>query len=203
MTDAVMSVHDIRTAARQQGKSIAEFLNANRRQIHKRIDALSHERALKEARERHLREMERKTRFSRSWANMVQMAAIEHAAQKRIEWYQDDSIQYLGPIAEGATPFKLIRHQVCTKYNITAFELDSRRRTKLFVQARFEVSWRARRETSLSYPSIAERIGVRNHTTVIHGCQTYERWQRVKAGLEAPRQYDSAVNFDLIIGRVE
>lgn len=93
-----------------------------------------------------------------------------------------------------------IKREVAAKYRVGINEIDSKRRHKRLVQARQEIFWRAKRETTASFPEIGRRVGGKDHTTVLHGVRRYEHWRRVKAGLETvePRQF-SIADIDLII----
>lgn len=93
-----------------------------------------------------------------------------------------------------------IKREVAAKYRVGINEIDSKRRHKRLVQARQEIFWRAKRETTASFPEIGRRVGGKDHTTVLHGVRRYEQWRRVKAGLETvePRQF-SIADINLII----
>ena len=90
-----------------------------------------------------------------------------------------------------------IKREVAAKYRVGINEIDSKRRHKLLVQARQEIFWRAKRETTASFPEIGRRVGGKDHTTVIHGVRRYEQWRRVKAGLETVNS--TPADFSLII----
>ena len=90
-----------------------------------------------------------------------------------------------------------IKREVAAKYRVGINEIDSKRRHKRLVQARQEIFWRAKRETTASFPEIGRRVGGKDHTTVLHGVRRYEQWRRVKAGLEAA--HSTPADFSLII----
>lgn len=77
------------------------------------------------------------------------------------------------PAAMG--PLHAIKEEICLKYGITMTELLSRRRLLKLASARFEGYWRARNETTASYPEIARAFNRSDHTTIMHGVQRYEQ----------------------------
>lgn len=74
-----------------------------------------------------------------------------------------------------AGPLLTIKEQVCAKHGITMTDLLSRRRAANLVAARFEGYWRARTETTASYPEIARAFNRGDHTTVMYGCRKHEK----------------------------
>lgn len=68
-----------------------------------------------------------------------------------------------------------IERRACRAFGVTRSELQSPRRHKSIVFARQFVMYWSVRLTSHSYPQIGRLIGGRDHTTVIHGCRTYEK----------------------------
>lgn len=81
------------------------------------------------------------------------------------------------------TPIKLkprgywrtIIREVSEKYSISEIDICGVHRRKDIVAARFEVYYRMRMETTLSFTEIAYRVGGRDHTSVMHGVQTHIR----------------------------
>jgi len=65
-----------------------------------------------------------------------------------------------------------IVREVCVARGVRRDELFSRRKEDRIAHARHEVCWRARNETSLSYPQIGKLLG-RDHTTVMNGYKTH------------------------------
>jgi hypothetical protein len=61
---------------------------------------------------------------------------------------------------------------------VTTVDIRSDRRDKHLALARHIAMWIARREALMSYPSIGQAIGRRDHTTVIHGVQRIDRLMR-------------------------
>lgn len=67
-----------------------------------------------------------------------------------------------------------IMREVIDKYGITEVELLSIRRKKHLCTARHEFCWRAKNETSQSYPQIARFLGNRDHTTAMSSVYRYQ-----------------------------
>lgn len=74
------------------------------------------------------------------------------------------------------SPFRhsTIMREVANKHQITKQELIGPARTKRFVAARNEVSFRLRYELGLSTPRIGLLLGDRDHTTIMHAIRSYE-----------------------------
>lgn len=78
------------------------------------------------------------------------------------------------PAESPPTPSQAIMREVCAKYGISKIELVSAQRATPFVAARHEAMYRMSRETTLSLPAIAQKLGRGCHTTVINGIRRYE-----------------------------
>lgn len=68
-----------------------------------------------------------------------------------------------------------ILRDVAERYDVGVDEIVGPSRVRQFVVPRQEVMWRARHETPLSLPQIGQRLGGRDHTTVLHGVRQHER----------------------------
>lgn len=68
-----------------------------------------------------------------------------------------------------------IIHATAEHFEISTAELVSIRRQKHLVAARQVAMYLAKKLTKRSYPDIARRMGNRDHTTVLHGCEKIER----------------------------
>lgn len=90
--------------------------------------------------------------------------------------------------------------QVAEKYGVKPIDITSERRHHNLIVPRFEACWRARTETGYSLPHIGRAMGGRDHTSILHGYQTYARWQRIKQGLTRAKPSDRHVDFKMIIG---
>lgn len=64
--------------------------------------------------------------------------------------------------------FSAIMEEVCRRYSVTSVDLISSRRTADIVLPRQITSYLARHLTTLSLPQIGQRLGGRDHTTVLH-----------------------------------
>jgi chromosomal replication initiator protein len=75
-----------------------------------------------------------------------------------------------------STPYRKTSPQVILKavaefYNITAADLVKRSRKKEVVRPRQVAMFLLREETKLSFPEIGQKLGGRDHSTVIHACE--------------------------------
>lgn len=68
----------------------------------------------------------------------------------------------------------IIVDQVAEKHGVTAIDIRSARRDWKTCDARNEVFYRMRHETTLSIPKIGRLIGQRDHTTVLSGIHRHE-----------------------------
>ena len=83
--------------------------------------------------------------------------------------------------ARGVTQIRdQIISEVCEKHGIPYDVILWTTRVRPVVLARHELMYRLRRELMLSYPQIAKRVGVKDHSTVIHGVKAHE--ERMKRG---------------------
>lgn len=68
--------------------------------------------------------------------------------------------------------------EVCIKHGIAPSEFLSTLRAARFVKARQEAAWRARIETSASFPAIAQ-VFMRDHSSIMHSVHRYQ--DKIKA----------------------
>jgi chromosomal replication initiator protein len=78
------------------------------------------------------------------------------------------------------SPYRKTSHQVVLKsvadfYNITLADLVKRSRKKEVVRPRQIAMFLLREETKLSFPEIGQKLGGRDHSTVIHACEKIKR----------------------------
>lgn len=66
-----------------------------------------------------------------------------------------------------------IIHDVARKHGMSFAELTGHSRRQKVVKARWEAMHQLRERTTLSLPQIARRLGLHDHTTVIHGLRRY------------------------------
>lgn len=71
--------------------------------------------------------------------------------------------------------------EIAEKHGVTVAEICSDRRSAYIVAARHEYFYRARTETTKSFPQIALACGGRDHSTVIAGVRKHEARMRGKA----------------------
>jgi len=93
----------------------------------------------------------------------------------------------------------MILQEVAQKYGVGVNDIKGHRRSKRLVQAKMEAYWRARNETVFSMPTIGKLMGGKDHTTILYGIRTYERYRRVKAGLEEARRCDATLDWEKVI----
>lgn len=117
--------------------------------------------------EQNLRD-KRRAKFDKSWRNMISLASRQRAEEAAREAEEIDF--------EGWRTGEQILNETAFKYKVPVLDIKSRRRDKKITVPRFEFIWRARRETTLSYPQIGRIIGGRDHTTCIHGHRTYNKY---------------------------
>ena len=70
---------------------------------------------------------------------------------------------------------KEIIRTVAAKHGLTTDDLTGPARFKTIAHARQEAMWELRLRTKLSTTQIGQRLGDRDHTTVLHGLRAHER----------------------------
>lgn len=94
--------------------------------------------------------------------------------------------------------WRVIVREVCEKHDVLLVDLMSIRRPVKVVRARHEAMYRMRHETNLTLPQIGQRLGGRDHTTVLHGVRKHEaglagrKYQPKKSGRSA-NAYEEAM----------
>lgn len=86
-----------------------------------------------------------------------------------------------------STPYRKTSPQAILKavadfYNISGADLIKRSRKKEVVRPRQVAMFLLRDETKLSFPEIGQKLGGRDHSTVIHACEKI----RIEAGVDEP-----------------
>lgn len=71
--------------------------------------------------------------------------------------------------------FQAIFDEVCQKYGVRPLDVVSERRTKNLTLPRFEIYYRLKTETTMSFPSMAKHMGGRDHTSAMNGFRKYEK----------------------------
>jgi len=84
---------------------------------------------------------------------------------------------------------KQIIETVSVYYNLTAEQICGKRRNKEIVRPRQIAMYLLRKENSMSFPSIGEYFGGRDHTTAMHACEKIEKL------LEHDEELTQEINF--------
>ena len=71
-------------------------------------------------------------------------------------------------------PGKIVA-EVARARGLTVQEILTRTRKRRIAHARQEAMWELRQRTRLSLPQIAERLNLKDHTTVLWGVRAHER----------------------------
>lgn len=79
----------------------------------------------------------------------------------------------------------IIKNKVCSKYNVTEEELDSKIRKREITEPRQIAMFLARELIDISLPKIGESFGKRDHTTVIHAINKIEKRMKSDAEFKA------------------
>lgn len=194
---AVHSAFEIATTASQSGKTIAQQINAMRRERDWRMQRAAQIIAaggppikVTEAKQEWTRLMLEKQAadeaaaaaaqhraFRESWCNMVRLAMYQRSPISRQRILQEVSI----------------------KHGVSVIDIKSKRRSQDVVPARFEACYRLKNETTMSLPAIGRYLGGRDHTTILHAIRKHAA--RVKAGMEHPPS-DKRVDWSKIVDGV-
>lgn len=70
--------------------------------------------------------------------------------------------------------WKRILIETAMKHGVSVEKITGSRRLNHIVLARHEAMWRMKNEAGMSYPAIARRVGVMDHTSCIHGVRAHE-----------------------------
>ena len=92
------------------------------------------------------------------------------------------------PIKKAITPKEIIT-TVASFYDISARDLIKKGRKKEIVKPRQIAMYLMRSETNVSYPNIGERLGGRDHTTVMHAVE------KIKEDLETNKILEQEVRL--------
>mgnify|MGYP005641277693 CR=1 FL=1 len=68
-----------------------------------------------------------------------------------------------------------IQKIICDHFNIKITDLKSKRRHRNITLPRQVAMYLCRKYTSVSFPTIGEKFGGRDHSTVIHACKNIEK----------------------------
>ena len=75
--------------------------------------------------------------------------------------------------------------RIATYYDVAEKSIYEKTRKKEVVKPRQIIMYILREEFSVSYPSIGEKLGGRDHTTVIHSCEKIKEELKTNNALEA------------------
>jgi hypothetical protein len=73
------------------------------------------------------------------------------------------------------TPAQTILREVAEKHNMSVKQIQSASRTKAYVGARQEASYRLNTELGFSLKQIGNMLGRRDHTTILHAINRYKK----------------------------
>lgn len=73
------------------------------------------------------------------------------------------------------TSIKDVINTVCTFFGITESDIIKKSRKKELVRPRQIIMYLLREDFDISYPSIGEKLGGRDHTTVMHSCEKIKK----------------------------
>lgn len=209
------------------GKTVKEYLNDERKRRERMRRAVANELAVKQlkliAREEKanvkkaieqekndrkqaylaaMRQLAKRQAFRESWINMVRLAKIEHQSKlwaERQTQINETSFRNWTPILRRPPGMgKIIAQQVSEKYGVSITDIMAKGRSREVIQPRFELCYRLAKEAGYGLKEMG-RFMNKDHTTCLHGRDTYMRWQRVKAGKEQPKLYDKRIDWDKII----
>ena len=78
-------------------------------------------------------------------------------------------------LTASAPSFRMILDAVSHEFGVSVLDLESRRSGRRIARPRQMVMWLARHLTRLSLPQIGQRLGGRDHTTVMHGVRKIDQ----------------------------
>lgn len=149
---------DIAIRARQNGLSVFDQIKFEDRKRKKKLSRVEKGEA---------DELAKKARFRASWIRMVKLAIVAARTAQGNRDVINCSSSHRVLVAD-------IIREVCDLTGISITELKSPRKTHNLVRARYYIAWRARKETSASFPQIGRYLGRRDHTTVLHGVRQFQ-----------------------------
>lgn len=82
------------------------------------------------------------------------------------------------------TSSQIVLKSVADFYNLSANDLTKRSRKKEFVKPRQIAMFLLREETQLSFPEIGQKLGGRDHSTVIHACDKIRKEESIDESLK-------------------
>ena len=101
-------------------------------------------------------------------------AVSQEARQYVLMGAADGQIDLVHPLPSPSA-WRVIVSEVCQKHGVTYLELCSHRRNHLLVNARHEAAYRLHTETTMSTPQIGNKLGGRDHTTILNSLRKYRQ----------------------------
>ena len=88
----------------------------------------------------------------------------------------------------GVSVEEIVR-RIAQYYEVAEKSIYEKTRKKVVVKPRQIIMYMLREEFSVSYPSIGEKLGGRDHTTVIHSCEKIKEEIKTNNALEAELEH--------------
>lgn len=112
----------------------------------------------------------------RELEGILNQLVLRYTKNKKITLDEVESVlkDYASQLYKSITP-KQVLQVVCSFYEIADKDLLGKKRKKELVKPRQIVMYLLRDLAKMSYPSIGEKLGSRDHTTVIYSCEKIER----------------------------
>lgn len=114
---------------------------------------------------------------------LVALASFEHA-EITVDFARH-VVKDMGSRHASGLTIEAIQKAVCDFFKIRASELRSRKRTRAVALPRQVAMYLCRRHTDASFPTIGDRFGGRDHSTVIHAANVIDQRMKEDAGFKA------------------
>ncbi len=85
---------------------------------------------------------------------------------------------------KGEDAVAMVRREVATRYGLKPTDLDGRSKTQPRADARFVAMYVMRHVTGGTYGAIGQIFGIKNHTSVLHGCDKVRRMRSLDSALD-------------------
>ena len=108
---------------------------------------------------------------------LVAVAVSQEPENTVEDWADRQKKIWFSIVSEGRRYdlFEKIQKECCRHFNLTLAEFLADRRTDDVVRARHIAMYLTKKLTALSFPQIGNRLGDRDHTTVLFGVRKMER----------------------------
>ena len=94
------------------------------------------------------------------------------------------TVRQAAPAALGRHPVLEVVRRIAQYYEVAEKSIYEKTRKKEVVRPRQVIMYILREEFNVSYPSIGEKLGGRDHTTVIHSCEKIKEEIKSNTSLE-------------------